>query len=139
MDTLQQIIKFKELTINISDTDTLDDIKEMESYDFEIVTLIYEYCVSKNYTIDGFLERYSGLIENDDEDFYDFLSFKVMSYFGLKNALQHEEIFLFFKTFYFYPDLSECSDEDCKDYIVLAIKILEGEGVSLVFNREDYF
>ncbi|WP_066224940.1 hypothetical protein [Formosa haliotis] len=137
-DTLQEIKWYKEQTLNIPDTETLDDIKEMENYDYEITSLIFDYCLSKNYNINGFPEKYLDFIEQEDEDFYDFLSFEIKSYYGLKNALLHEEVLLLFKTFYYYPETSDHTDEAFREDILLEVRILEDTGVSLEFNKEEY-
>ncbi|WP_435138575.1 hypothetical protein [Formosa sp. A9] len=137
-NTLQQVIEYKNKILKIPNSESLDDIKEMESYDYDIVSLIYDYCVSKNYNIDGFPDKYSEFIANDDDDFYDFLSFKVQYYYGLKNALLHKEVLLYFKTYYYYPEAAEYTDEACKEDILLEISLLKDEGVNLDFNKEDY-
>ena len=38
--------------------ENLDDLKELEYFDLEIVNIIYDYCFKRNYSIDGFPEKY---------------------------------------------------------------------------------
>lgn len=137
-ELLENINKYKEKISQIVYTETFDDLKEMEGYDYEIVSLIYDYCISNNYSIQEFPEKYLDLIENEDEDFDDFLSFDVKYYYGLRNALLHNDVFLAIKTFYTHPEIPDFSDEECIRDIFESIKDLEQRGVNLVFNREDY-
>lgn len=78
MELLNQIKKLIEKKNRIQfDENSLDDDKEIEHYEFEIINLIYKYCLSKKYSYMGFPERYQDYIDQEDEDFYDFLSFDV--------------------------------------------------------------
>ena len=138
MDLLKNINSYKQKTSEIVDTETFDDLKEMEDYDYEIVALIYEYCISKNYSIEGYPEKYFDLITNDDEDFGDFLSFDVKYYYCLRNALVHNDVFLAVKEFYTHPEIAEFTDEDCTRDILESITDLEQREVNLIFNRDDY-
>ncbi len=138
MEILNKIVELKKKSFNITNSESLDDLKEHESYDFEIITLIYDYCLTKNYNIEGFPEQYLELIANDDEDFYDFLSFDVMYYYTLKNALIHNDVFLLIEAFFNSPKEDNYTNENCKSDILLEIQLLEIENINLTFNRADY-
>lgn len=60
---------------------------------------IFEYCVAKDYNYEGFPKRYLSLIEADDPDFYDFLTFPVQEYFVTLMAKEHKDVFELVKLF----------------------------------------
>lgn len=135
---LKEIKRYKNKINQIPYTDTLDDIKEFEHYDSEIVDLIYRYCVSKNYNTDSFPEKYMELIENEDEDFEDFLSFDVKHYYTLKIAVFQKDVFELVKAYFDNSESNDYTDEACMEDIRFSISELEAEKTSLVFNRDDY-
>ena len=90
MDILTKIIHLKKESSQISYSENLDDSKELEFYDLEIINLIFNYCISKGYNIENFPKEYIDYIENNDDDFNDFLSFDVKYYYVLKVSLIHE-------------------------------------------------
>ena len=138
MELLEEINYYKQKTFSIEDTENFDDLKEMEVYDYQIVSLIYDFCIRHNYSIEDYPQKYLELIENDDEDFDDFLSYDVKYYFGLRNALIHNDVFLAVKAFYTHPDILDYTDEECIRDIQGSIEVLEQREVNLVFIREDY-
>ena len=73
-EIITKIVELKQKIEQIPDSENFDDLKELEYFDLEIVNIIYDYCFKQNYSIDGFPEKYIELIENNDEDFFDFLS-----------------------------------------------------------------
>lgn len=135
-EILEKVIELYKEIDEIPETDTLDDIKEAEIYEYEIRALIYDYCVSKNYNVDSFPEKYKDLIDNEDGDFDDFLDYDVKTYYVMKNALLHEDVFILVKEElkYYFEDFS---DDNYRNTIQSMIAISEAEGVSLTFNRED--
>jgi hypothetical protein len=137
-EIIAKIIELKEKSFQIQASETLDDLKELEYYDLEIINLIYDYCLTQNYIIDGFPEKYLELIANDDEDFFDFLSFDTKYYYVLKNSLIHNDVFLILETYYNYPKIINYNTEDCKRDILINIELLEKENINLIFNRADY-
>ena len=137
MKTIDLIAELKQKIIQIQNTDSLDDVKELEFYDFQIMNTIFHYCLKNKYSTDGFPERYSKLIKNEDEDFQDFLNYDVKSYFVYKIALQHDDVFQMLKVYFNDPDL-DYQDENCNDDILISLKILKSEGVNLIFDPESF-
>lgn len=137
MKTIDLITELKQKILHIQNTDSLDDVKELEFYDSQIMNTIFYYCLKNKYSTDGFPERYSKLIKNEDEDFQDFLNYDVKSYFVYKIALYHDDVFQMLKV-YFDDEGIDYQDENCKEDILVSIKILESEGVNLIFNPKSF-
>lgn len=137
MKTIDLITELKQKILHIQNTDSLDDVKELEFYDFQIMNTIFYYCLKNKYSTDGFPERYRKLIENEDEDFQDFLNYDVKSYYVYKIGLQHDDVFQMLKVYFNDPDI-DYQDEHCNEDILVSIKILESEGVNLIFNPESF-
>ena len=135
METIDLIKELQQNILHIQSTDSLDDVKEAEFYEIQIINTIYQYCLKNKYSSDGFPEKYIKLLESEDEDFQDFLDFRVKSYYVYKISLQENDVFKMVKVYFNDPE-NAYSDEDCMDDILVAIKILEQEGVALVFNSE---
>ena len=98
---------------------------------------IFHYCLKNKYSTEGFPEKYSKFLKSDDEDFQDFLDFNVKSYYVYKIALQHDDVFKMLKVYFNDPDI-DYQDENCKEDILISIKILENEGVKLTFDPENF-
>ena len=137
MKTIDLITELNQKILQIQKTDSLDDVKELEFYDFQIMNTIFHYCLKNKYSFDGFPERYTKLIKNEDEDFQDFLTYDVKSYFAYKIALQHDDVFQMLKVYFNDPDI-DYQDENCKEDILVSVKILESEGVNLIFVPESF-
>jgi hypothetical protein len=135
---IAKIIELKEKSFQIPDSESLDDLKELEYFDFEIINLIYDYCLKQKYNIDGFPEKYFELIENEDEDFIDFLNFDTKYYYVLKNSLIHNDVFIILETYFNYPKNKNYNNVNCKKDILINIELLENENINLEFNRADY-
>jgi len=56
----------------------------------------------------------------------------------LKNALLHKDVFLLVKTHFNDLENKDYTNEDCKKDVLVSIKILTQEDISLIFNRSDY-
>ncbi|SFB90633.1 hypothetical protein [Kaistella jeonii] len=137
MEITEQIIELKEKIAQIKFTESFDDLKEMDDCDFDVMNLIYNYCLSKNYNTDDFPSKYLDLIENEDEDFEDFLNYDVKSYYVYKVSLLHEDVFQLVKVSFFGTEALE-TDEFCREGIVISIAILEKDKINLTFNKEDW-
>ena len=135
METIDLIKELKQNILNIQSTDSLDDLKEAEFYEFQIMNTIFHYCLENKYSTEGFPEKYQGLLESEDEDFQDFLDFSVKSYYVYKVSLQQKDVFEMIKVSLNDSEVVY-SDQDCRNDILVAIKILEQEGVTLVFNPD---
>ena len=135
METIDLIKELKQNILNIQSTDSLDDLKEAEFYEFQIMNTIFHYCLENKYSTEGFPEKYQGLLESEDEDFQDFLDFNVKSYYVYKISLQENDVFKMVKVYFNDPE-NAYSDQDCRNHILVAIKILEQEGVTLIFEPE---
>ena len=135
METIDLIKELKQNILNIQSTDSLDDLKEAEFYEFQIMNTIFHYCLENKYSTEGFPEKYQGLLESEDEDFQDFLDFSVKSYYVYKVSLQQNDVFEMIKVSLNDSEVVY-SDQDCRNDILVAIKILEQEGVTLVFNPD---
>ncbi|AZI32992.1 hypothetical protein [Kaistella carnis] len=135
METIDLIKELKQNILHIDSTESLDDLKESEFYEFEIMDAVFQYCLKNKYSTEGFPEKYQDLLDSEDEDFQDFLDFSVKSYYVYKVSLQQNDVFKMVKL---YCNDSEVvySDQDCRNDILVAIKILEQEGVTLVFNPD---
>ena len=135
METIDLIKELKQNILHIQSTDSLDDVKEAEFYEFQIMNTIFHYCLKNKYSTEGFPEKYQDLVESEDEDFQDFLDFSVKSYYVYQVSLQQNDVFKMIKV-----SLNDSefvySDQDCRNDILVAIKILEQEGVTLVFNPD---
>ena len=135
METIDLIKELKQNILNIQSTDSLDDLKEAEFYEFQIMNTIFHYCLENKYSTEGFPEKYQGLLESEDEDFQDFLDFNVKSYYVYKVSLQQNDVFEMIKV-----SLNDSefvySDQDCRNDILVAIKILEQDDVALIFNPD---
>lgn len=135
METIDLIKELKRNILHIQSTDSLDDVKEVEFYEFQIMNTIFHYCLKNKYSTEGFPEKYNKLFKNEDEDFQDFLDYNVKSYYVYKVSLQQNDVFEMIKV-----SLNDsgvvCSDNDCRDDISVAIKILEQDNVSLIFNPD---
>lgn len=137
METIDLIAQLQQKILKIQQTDSLDDAKELEFYEFQIINTIFYYGLKNKYSTGGFPGKYSKLIKNEDEDFQDFLNFEVKSYFVYKIALQHDDVFQMLKIHFNDPDI-DYKDENCKDDILMSIKVLEDDGVNLVFDPESF-
>ena len=135
METIDLIKELKQNILNIQSTDSLDDLKEAEFYEFQIMNTIFHYCLENKYSTEGFPEKYQGLLESEDQDFQDFLDFSVKSYYVYKVSLQQKDVFEMIKVSLNDSEVVY-SDQDCRNDILVAIKILEQEGVTLVFNPD---
>ncbi|WP_156831972.1 hypothetical protein [Kaistella palustris] len=129
------IAEFKQKILQIQNTDSLDDVKDLELYEFEMIDAIFEYGLKNKYSTEGFPGKYHKLFETEDENCQDFLSYDVKSYYVYKIALQHEDVFKMLKIYFNDPDV-DYQDENCKEDILVSLKILETEGVNLTFNPE---
>lgn len=135
METIDLIIELKQNILHIQSTDSLDDFKEAEFYEFQIINTIFHYCLKNKYSTEGFPEKYQDLLENKNEDFHDFLDFNVKSYYVYKVSIHQNDVFKMVKLYFNDPEIIY-SDQDCMDDILVAIKIFEQEGVTLIFERE---
>ena len=135
METIDLIKELKQNILHIQSTDSLDDLKEAEFYEFQIMNTIFHYCLKNKYSTEGFPEKYQDLVESEDEDFQDFLDFSVKSYYVYKVSLQQKDVFEMIKVSLNDSEVVY-SDQDCRNDILVAIKILEQEGVTLVFNPD---
>ena len=135
METIDLIKELKQNILHIQSTDSLDDFKESEFYEFQIINTIFHYCFKNKYSIEGFPAKYQDLLENEDEDFQDFLDFNVKSYYVYKVSLQQKDVFEMINVSLNDSEVVY-SDQDCRNDILVAIKILEQEGVTLVFNPD---
>ena len=107
MKTLDLIAQLKQNILDIQKTDSLNDVKELDFYDFQIINTIFHYGLKHEYSSDGFPQKYAKLFKNEDEDFQDFLSFEVKSYYVYKIALEHDDVFQMLKV-YFYKIWQRC-------------------------------
>lgn len=137
METINLIAQLKQNILNIQSTDSLDDLKEIEFYDFQIINTIFHYCLKNKYSTKEFPEKYSKLFKNEDVDFQDFLSYDVKSFYVYKIALQHEDVFKMLKMYFNEPKI-DYNDENCTEDILMSIKVLEGEGVNLTFDPKSF-
>ncbi|WP_026726713.1 hypothetical protein [Flavobacterium sasangense] len=137
-EIITKIVELKQKIEQIPDSENFDDLKELEYFDLEIVNIIYDYCFKRNYSIDGFPEKYIELIENNDEDFFDFLDFDTKYYYILKCSITKIEVFEMIKSYYISPKDINYQDDDCRKDILINIEQLEKENINLVFNRADY-
>ena len=137
METIDLIKELKQNILHIQSTDSLDDVKEAESYEFQIIDTIFHYCLKNKYSTEGFPEKYQDLLDSEDEDFQDFLDFNVKSYYVYKVSLQQNDVFKMVKL-YFNDSEVVYSDQDCRNDILVAIKILEQEGVTLTFDPNNF-
>ena len=137
-EVITKIVELKQKIEQIPDSENFDDLKELEYFDLEIVNIIYDYCFKQNYSIDGFPEKYIELIENNDEDFFDFLDFNTKYYYILKCSITKIEVFEMIKSYYSSPKDIDYQDDDCRKDILINIEQLEKENINLVFNRADY-
>ena len=135
METIDLIKELKQNILNIQSTDSLDDLKEAEFYEFQIMNTIFHYCLENKYSTEGFPEKYQGLLESEDQDFQDFLDFSVKSYYVYKVSLQQKDVFEMIKVSLNDSEVVY-SDQDCRNDILVAIKILEQDNVTLVFNPD---
>lgn len=135
METIDLIKELKQNILHIQSTDSLDDVKEVEFYEFQIMNTIFHYCLKNKYSTEGFPEKYQDLLERDDEDFQDFLDFNVKSYYVYKVSIHQNDVFKMVELYFSDPEI-DYTDEDCIDDILIAIKILEQEGVTLIFNPD---
>ena len=135
METIDLIKELKQNILHIQSTDSLDDVKEAEFYEFQIMNTIFHYCLKNKYSTEGFPEKYQDLVESEDEDFQDFLDFSVKSYYVYQVSLQQNDVFKMIKV-----SLNDSefvySDQDCRNDILVAIKILEQDDVALIFNPD---
>ena len=135
METIDLIKELKQNILYIQSTDSLDNVKGAEFYEFQIINTIFHHCLKNKYSTGGFPEKYIKLLESEDEDFHDFLDFRVKSYYVYKISLQEKDVFKMVKVYFNDPE-NAYSDQDCRNDILVAIKILEQEGVTLVFNPD---
>jgi galactose-1-phosphate uridylyltransferase len=135
VETIDLIKELKQNILNIQSTDSLDDLKEAEFYEFQIMNTIFHYCLKNKYSTEGFPEKYQDLLESEDEDFQDFLDFSVKSYYVYKVSIHQNDVFKMMKHYFSGLEI-DYNDQDCMDDILLALKILEQEGVTLIFERE---
>ena len=136
MDILTKIIHLKKESSQISYSENLDDSKELEFYDLEIINLIFNYCISKGYNIENFPKEYIDYIENNDDDFNDFLSFDVKYYYVLKVSLIHDDVLSCIKIYFNYSEISDYTDDNLKKDIITNIELLNNENISLVFIKD---
>ena len=137
METIDLIKELKQNILHINSTESLDDLKEADFYEFQIINTIFHYCLKNKYSTEGFPEKYQDLLENEDEDFHDFLDFNVKSYYVYKVSIHQNDVFKMLKLYFNDPEIIY-SDEACMDDILVAIKILEQEGVNLSFDPDTF-
>lgn len=137
METIDLIKELKQNILHIQNTDSLDDVKDLEFYEFQIMDAIFQYCLKNKYSTEGFPDKYQDLLESEDEDFQDFLDFNVKSYYVYKVSLQQNDVFKMVKL-YFNDQEIIYTDQDCRNDILVAIKILEQEGVTLTFDPDNF-
>ena len=137
METIDLIKELKQNILHIQSTDSLDDVKEAEFYEFQIIDTIFYYCLKDKYSTEGFPEKYQDLLESEDEDFQDFLDFNVKSYYVYKVSLQQNDVFEMIKVSLNDSEVVY-SDQDCRNDILVSIKILEQEGVTLRFDPDTF-
>ena len=137
METIDLIKELKQNILHIQSTDSLDDFKEAEFYEFQIINTIFHYCLKNKYSTEGFPEKYQDLLESEDEDFQDFLDFNVKSYYVYKVSIHQNDVFKMVKVYFSNPEI-DYTDEDCRKDILVAIKILEQEGVTLTFDPDTF-
>ena len=137
METIDLIKELKQNILHIQSTDCLDDVKEAEFYEFQIINTIFHYCLKNKYSTEGFPEKYQDLLESEDKDFQDFLDFNVKSYYVYKVSLQQNDVFEMIKASLNDSEVVY-SDQDCRNDILVAIKILEQEGVTLTFDPDTF-
>ena len=137
METIDLIKELKQNILHINSTDSLDDVKEVEFYEFQIMNTIFHYCLKNKYSTEGFPEKYQDLLESEDEDFQDFLDFSVKSYYVYKVSIHQNDVFKMVKVYFNDPEIIY-TDQDCRNDILVAIKILEQEGVTLTFDPDTF-
>lgn len=135
METIDLIKELKHNILHTQSTDSLDDVKESEFYEFQIMNTIFHYCLKNKYSTEGFPEIYQDLLESEDEDFQDFLDFNVKSYYVYNVSLQQNDVFEMIKVSLNDSEVVY-SDQDCRNDILVAIKILEHDDVTLIFNPD---
>ena len=135
METIDLIKELKQNILYIQSTDSLDNVKGAEFYEFQIINTIFHHCLKNKYSTGGFPEKYIKLLESEDEDFHDFLDFRVKSYYVYKISLQENDVFKMVKVYFNDPE-NAYSDQDCRNDILVAIKILEHDDVTLIFNPD---
>ena len=137
METIDLIKELKQNILHIQSTDSLDDVKEAEFYEFQIIDTIFHYCLKNKYSTEGFPEKYQDLLESEDEDFQDFLDFNVKSYYVYKVSLQQNDVFKMMKHYFSNIEI-DYDDLDCRDDILLSLKILEQDDVTLTFDPNNF-
>lgn len=137
METIDSILELKQNLLQIQNTDSLDDLKEAELYEFDIIDAIFQYCLENKYAVGDFPEKYNKLFESEDEDFSDFLDFSVKSFYVYKVSINHHDVFKMIKVYFNDPE-ADYTDQNCMDDILLSIKILEHEGITLNFDPDAF-
>lgn len=137
METIDLIKELKQNILHINCTESLDDLKEADFYEFQIINTIFHYCLKNKYSTEGFPENYQNILESEDEDFQDFLDFSVKSYYVYKVSLHQNDVFKMVKVYFNDPEIIY-TDQDCMDDILVSIKILEQEGVTLTFDPDTF-
>ena len=137
VETIDLIKELKQNILHIQSADSLDDVKEAEFYEFQIMNTVFPYCLKNKYSTEGFPENYQDLLESEDEDFQDFLDFSVKSYYVYKVSLQQNDVFEMIKVSVNDSEVVY-NDQDCRNDILVAIKILEQDGVTLTFGPDTF-
>lgn len=102
----------------------------------EVINLVYNYCIDKGYSYEGFPIKYK--LEFEDEDFLDFLTHDVKTLFIYKLAKSNTTVFELLKVIDEpYIENNETDEERLKS-INNHIEYLEENGTSLIFDKYNF-
>jgi|GEM_PF-3910673 hypothetical protein len=91
--TKAEIEKYSE-KIRKTEEKEIDDIKDIEQYEEFIRNLIFEYCRSQQYEIDGFPFVHLKKVENGEPVYdEDYLTWERVDYFIHQLALEKKDVF----------------------------------------------
>lgn len=133
-EKIQQLIK----EINsVEDTDTFDDIKDVELLESFIREILLSYCQEMNYEIEGFPFVQLAKIENRDPGYdEDFMTYERMDLYLHRLALEKRDVFELCSLGYQYFTLAS-EKEEVLEMIKGTISLIEGDGVSLDLTEEE--
>ena len=115
----------------------IDDIKDVELQESFMRELLFNYCISQKYEIDGFPFAHLKRIENREPGYdADYLTWERMEYYIDKLALEKEDVFELraITLENYYPDLSQ---KELKKEIEAFIELAEQDNINFDLTQEE--
>jgi hypothetical protein len=131
--------KIEKISTNIikAEENDLDDLTDIEMQESIMRELIFDYCATNDYEVDGFPFEQFKKIENQEHGYdEDYFTWQHTEYYLDKLTLEKKDILELRSIALqkYYPD---CSPEEFKEKIRVHIKMAEAENFSFNLSQEE--